>query len=144
MKQVVVDTSVIIAIITDEPPKNTLIRLTEGVSLVAPPSLNWEIGNALIKMLRRSTKTWTEVLTALQNYSQIPIFLLPIELNDALQIGNTLNKQLNYYPSPYAYDLYFIRCALQYQLPLITLDNHLAFVAKQMGVTVIEVRAPWQ
>lgn len=51
--EIVVDTSVIIAVIVDEPEKARLIESTKGASLIAPGSLYWEIGNAFSAMLKR-------------------------------------------------------------------------------------------
>jgi len=42
---VTVDTSVVIAVIANEPEKQSLIRMTEGADLIAPHSVHWEIGN---------------------------------------------------------------------------------------------------
>jgi len=50
---IVVDTSVLIAVIANEPEKDRLIRQTTGADLLAPPSCHWEIGNAFSAMLRR-------------------------------------------------------------------------------------------
>jgi predicted nucleic acid-binding protein len=47
----VVDTSVIIAVIVNEPSKPALIRATQGVDLLAPSSVHWEIANAFSAML---------------------------------------------------------------------------------------------
>jgi uncharacterized protein with PIN domain len=47
---IVVDTSVIIAVITNEPHKPQLIDITREVDLLAPLSLHWEIGNAFSAM----------------------------------------------------------------------------------------------
>jgi len=49
----VVDTSVIIAVITNEEHKRQLINLSKGADLIAPPSLHWEIGNAFSAMFKR-------------------------------------------------------------------------------------------
>jgi hypothetical protein len=37
---IVVDTSVIIAVVTNEPHKQWLVEITRGVDLLAPPSLH--------------------------------------------------------------------------------------------------------
>jgi predicted nucleic acid-binding protein len=54
---IVVDTSVIIAVISNESQKDRLIELTKGADLVAPPSVHWEIGNAFSAMLKRGRLT---------------------------------------------------------------------------------------
>ena len=42
---VVTDTSVIIAVITNSPEKDALAEVTRESALVAPASVHWEIGN---------------------------------------------------------------------------------------------------
>jgi len=49
----VVDTSVIISVITNEKHKQQLIKITRGEELIAPESLHWEIGNAFSAMFKR-------------------------------------------------------------------------------------------
>lgn len=49
----VVDTSVIISVITNDKHKLKLIKITRGEELIAPESLHWEIGNAFSDMFKR-------------------------------------------------------------------------------------------
>ena len=51
--KLIIDTSVIIAVLANEPIKKKLIKLTKGVELLAPTSVHWEIGNAFSAMLKR-------------------------------------------------------------------------------------------
>jgi predicted nucleic acid-binding protein len=51
--KVIIDTSAIIATITNEAEKERLVKMTQGSFLVAPHSLHWEIGNAFSAMLKR-------------------------------------------------------------------------------------------
>jgi predicted nucleic acid-binding protein len=102
---VVVDASVLIAVVANEPEKAELIRLTEGVDLIAPQSIHWEIGNAFSAMLKRKRVTLDQVRLAIQEYEKIPIRFVDIQLDDALEIASELNI--------YAYDAYLIQCALE-------------------------------
>ncbi len=63
--KIVVDTSVIVAVIANEPEKTALIEMTRGSELVAPHSVHWEIGNAFSAMLRRKRLTSGEATRAL-------------------------------------------------------------------------------
>jgi hypothetical protein len=45
------DTSTIIAVIAGEAEKPRLIERTQDATIVAPPSIDWEIGNAFSAML---------------------------------------------------------------------------------------------
>lgn len=53
MKKIIIDISVIIAVIANEVSKKKLIEITEDTELVAPISLHFEIGNALSAMLKK-------------------------------------------------------------------------------------------
>ena len=129
--QLVVDTSVLIAVIADEPEKAALIAATRGTTLIAPASCHWEIGNAFSAMLKRQRITLDEAQQALAVYRQIPIRLLDVDLAEALAVAARL--------SIYAYDAYLIVCALNQQCGLLTLDGGLRHAAQQVGVKVIEV-----
>jgi len=131
LNTIVVDTSVIIAVIANEPEKETLIELTKGADLIAPYSVHWEIGNALSAMLKRKRVTLKQVLKAIEAYIKIPLKFVDVELERSLKIANKLNI--------YAYDAYVIGCALKHKSPLLSLDQDLVNFAKQMEVKVMEV-----
>jgi hypothetical protein len=50
----VMGTSVIIAVITNEDHKGQLIGISKGADLIAPASIHWEIGNAFSLMFKRN------------------------------------------------------------------------------------------
>ena len=129
--EIVVDASVLIAVITNEPDKQKLIDLTHEAGLVAPISVHWEIGNAFSAMLKRRRVTLEEAIEALQVYLQIPIRFVDVELTDALAIADELGL--------YAYDAYLLRCATKYHSPLLTLDKKLILSAKSKKIPVLEV-----
>jgi predicted nucleic acid-binding protein len=128
---IVIDASVIIAVIANEAERDKLVKLTQGANLVAPASVHWEIGNAFSAMLKRSRITLHQALKAIEVYHRIPIRFAEVELDEALRIVAESNI--------YAYDAYLIRCALKYNAPLISLDKELVRVAQDQGATVIEV-----
>ena len=128
---IVVDASVIIAVVTHESQRDVLIDLTRGSNLLTPPSVPWEIGNAFSAMLKRNRITLAQALQAVRAYLRIPIRIAEVELEDALTIAARFGI--------YAYDAYLIRCALRYNAPLISLDKNLARVAQQAGANVVEV-----
>ena len=129
----VVDTSVILAVVLNEPTKARLIQLTTGAELIAPLSLHWEIGNALSAMLKRKRITEEEAQNALLEYQKIPIRFLDVPLDATLQIVAQYRI--------YAYDAYFIVCARQQSSALITLDNGLHTVAHAAHISLLEVTA---
>ena len=128
---VVIDTSALIAVIGDQKEKLEMIRLTRGATLVAPPSVHWEIGNALSAMFKRKAIELPAAIKALTAYGTIPIRLIDINLVQALQ----LSKQLNVY----AYDAYIIACALNQRAPILTLDRGLRDRARDLKLDVLEV-----
>ncbi|GIV75820.1 MAG: twitching motility protein PilT [Litorilinea sp.] len=129
--EVVVDASVIIAVIANEPQKQRLITLTTGADLIAPFSIHWEIGNAFSAMLKKGRITLHQAIRAIAIYQNIPIRFAEIELEKSLKIAAELNI--------YAYDAYLICCALKYNAPLLSLDQNLVRLAQMQGVNVIEV-----
>ncbi len=132
MMNIVVDTSVIIAVLVNEPAKNIIVDRTKGADIFAPHSVHWEIGNAFSAMLKRNRITLEQSIKAIEIYSKIIIQFVDIDLKDSLELCNELKI--------YAYDAYIISCALQYQSPLITLDKGLIRSATQKGVQVLEVK----
>ena len=128
---IVVDTSVIIAVVANEPVKEALVEVTTGADLIAPHSVHWEIGNALSAMLRRGRIRVEQAIEAVHMYQQIPIRFVDVELEETLQIADALGI--------YAYDAYLIRCAIKYKSPLISLDRNLVRAAKEAKARVIEV-----
>jgi len=129
--EVVIDASVLIAVITNEDEKEKLIQLTTGAELVAPLSVHWEIGNAFSSLLKRKRLTIKEVLAALDIYLQIPVRFVEVELTESLEIASEMGL--------YAYDAYLLRCAAKYRLPLITLDYRLAEAARKKKIQILEV-----
>jgi predicted nucleic acid-binding protein len=128
---VVIDASAVIAVVTNEATKPTLIRLTEGVELLSPASLPVEVGNAFSAMFKRRRISLSEAKAAIEAYKHIAIRLTAIDLGQALDLSHQLNI--------YAYDAYLIACGLQYRSPLLTVDGGLRDAARLVGVEVLEV-----
>jgi predicted nucleic acid-binding protein len=132
MAKVVVDASVVMATLFNEPEKNRLEELTTGAQLVAPGSLPWEVGNALSASFKK--KRFVDVKLAhrvIKDFNEIPIQLIHIDLKDALD--------LCFKRGIYAYDAYMVLCARQTRAPLLTLDKRLAVVAEEENIRVMGV-----
>lgn len=127
----VVDTSAIIAVVTNEPHKRRIVRSTKGADLLAPFSLHWEVGNVFSAMFKRRRLTLRQARKALRAYLQIPIRFCDTDLGLALELAERLDI--------YAYDAYMIACALERRCPLLTLDAGLASVAADADVEVVEI-----
>ena len=124
--KIVIDTSVIIAVITNEPHRGFLLQATLGAELLAPLSVHWEIGNAFSAMLKRNRITVKEVRQALSAYAVIPVRFIDVELSEALDLSDRLKI--------YAYDAYLLACSMKTHSPLLTLDAGLKVAAKSLNI----------
>ncbi len=128
---IVIDTSALIAVIVDEPERNTIINLTSGNTLIGPGSIPWEIGNAFSAMFKRQRITLDAAQKGLSIFESIPLrYIKPDFVNSV-----TISKQTNMY----AYDAYFIDCAIRQKAPLLTLDKKLQAAAQSLNVQIIGV-----
>ena len=128
---IIVDTSIIIAVIINEENKKRIIELTKGSNLFAPASLHWEIGNAFSAMFKRDKLTIKQAKIALRYYNEIPIRFADMDLENVLDIANKYKI--------YAYDAYFIATAKELNAPLFSLDKNLLQIARKEGLKVIKV-----
>lgn len=129
--KIVVDTSVVIAVIAGEAEKARLIELTKDATVIAPPSIDWEIGNAFSAMLKRSRINLEQAVEAIDLYREIAVETVENNLKDAVRLAGKYNI--------YAYDAYILQCAIEHNLPLISLDGDMINIAKKEGIQVIEV-----
>ena len=128
---IVVDTSVIIAVITNEPHKKKMIKMTKEADLIAPSSLHWEVGNAFSAMFKRKRITLAQSIKAVRAYKKIPIRFSDVELEAAIELAEGLNI--------YAYDAYFLGCALKHKSALLSLDRGMLDAAEVAGIRIKEV-----
>ena len=127
---ITIDTSALIAVISNEESKRRIIEITRGYSLCAPVSVHWEIGNAFSAMFKRQKLSLELAKQALAAYREIPIKYIDVPLEKTLEITHAQNM--------YAYDAYLILCAQQTSTSLLTLDKGLKAIAEKMGVSVLE------
>jgi len=127
----VVDTSILVAVLANEPVKPAIIRLTRGVELIAPASVHWEIGNAFSAGMKRGRFSFAEVQAALSSYRTIAIRFVDVDLVRALGIADRLRI--------YAYDAYVLACAQAQSCPILSLDRGLVSAADRLGLSCIEV-----
>jgi predicted nucleic acid-binding protein len=131
--ELIVDTSVLIAVLTGEPTRDRLIARTQGAELLAPASVHWEVGNAFSALLKRRRLKLPQVQAALTAYAQIPIRFVDVELSAALELADRFGL--------YAYDAYLVACARRQRAPLLTLDARVGRAAQEAGVDLMEVPA---
>jgi len=128
---IVIDTSAIVAVIFGEPERKAIIKKTTGQTLIGPGSISWEIGNAFSAMFRKGRLSLEEALSSLEIFEQIPLRYTSTDFSHALKIAEQAKI--------YAYDAYFLDCAIRYNAPLLTLDKQLLGVAKTLNVATLEI-----
>ncbi len=126
---VVSDTNIFLAVALDEPEKDDIIQLTMETNAVAPEILPYEMGNALTAMVKRKQLTHDEALSAYNAADSIPVRLVPANIPKALKLALHYNI--------YAYDAFFLQCAISLSSPLITLDKRMKKVAHDLNIEVI-------
>ena len=131
--ELVVDTSAIVAVLASEPERRALVRATRGANLVAPESVHWEVGNALVGLVKKRRVTLTDVRRALRIYHEIPLRFLEVDLEAAITLATEHGL--------YAYDAYVLACARQQRCGLVALDAGLLRVAQALAISVVEVDA---
>ena len=129
--KIIADTNTFLAVTLYEPERDEIIRLTLDHELIAPDVLPFEIGNALSAMLKRQRINPNELIDIWDATQKIPVDLRSIDIRKALEIASQFNI--------YAYDSYFLTCALSLHSPLITLDRRMNEVAKVLGIPIMEV-----
>jgi predicted nucleic acid-binding protein len=128
--KIIADTNTFIAVALNEPEKDKIIRLTEGHELIAPDVLPFEIGNALTAMIKKNTLSKDEVISAWEVIQKIPVDLRNTDIKSALIIAMQFKI--------YAYDAYFLDCAVKLRSPLLSLDHGIQRVAQDLGITILE------
>ena len=128
---VTLDTSVVMAVLLEEPSKKEIIAKTQGADLQAPLSLPWEVGNALSSLMRRNLLDSAEASSAIEVFESIPIRFAEIELGSVVRLLNL--------HSMWAYDAYVIECAKKYRTPLMSLDKAQCRIAAVEGVDILEI-----
>ena len=108
-----------------------IIETTKDADLLAPVSLHWEIGNAFSAMFKRGKIRLEQAIEALSNYHEIPIRFIDVDLEASIYLSNQLNIN--------AYDAYFVVCAQNEKAHLLTLDNQLLKISRELGIKVLGV-----
>jgi predicted nucleic acid-binding protein len=129
--EIVIDTSALISVIVGEPERERIIELTTGNTLIGPGSIPWEIGNAFSAMFKQNRLTLAEAEKGISIFKAIPLRYVEPDFVKSLK----LSKEGNIY----AYDAYFLECAIRHKAPLLTLDRKLLTFAQNLNVEILEV-----
>ncbi len=128
---IVIDSSALIAVIAGEPERNRIITMTKGKTLTGPGSIPWEMGNAFSAMFKRNRLSLDEAKKGIAIFDSIPIRYIQPDFINAITISKKTNM--------YAYDAYFLDCAIRIRAPLLTLDRKLKKAAKGLNIEIMEV-----
>jgi predicted nucleic acid-binding protein len=128
--KIVADTSVFLAVVLHEANRPRIIALTRGHQLVAPEILPYEIGNALSALKKRGILDARQIREAWRSSQAIEVSLHRSNVDEALDIAAEL--------SIYAYDAYFLECALALRASLLTLDKSMNRHARRLGIAIVE------
>ncbi len=128
---ITIDTSALIAVIVGEPERKKIIDITKGNTVIGPGSIPWEIGNAFSAMFKQKRLTLEEAKKGISIFKNIPLRYIEPDFTAVLK----LSKQANIY----AYDAYFLDCALRLKAPLLTLDRRLKATAQILNIETMEM-----
>ena len=128
---IIIDTSAIIAVLVDEPERPKIIEITKGHSLIGPGSIPWEIGNGFSAMFKRNRLSIEDAERGFSIFKSIPIRYVEPDFVRAVKISKQTNM--------YAYDAYFMECAIRYKSPLLTLDKKLKSTAQTINIETMDV-----
>jgi len=128
--EIVADASAFLAVVLNESDRDWIINKTLEGKIISPEILPYEIGNALIAVRKKGRLNDREVIKAHDISQRIAVKLVPVKIHDALKIAIRFNV--------YAYDAYYLQCCIENKLPLISLDDRMCDVARNLNIKVVE------
>ena len=131
MRKIVLDTSVIIALLASDEERTPILEKIRGSELVCSESVTPEVGNAVSAMFKRQRITLKQGVAIVEGFARLPLSFVPYDLTRAVELCHLHNI--------YAYDAYVLECAERLHLPLMTLDVRMTEVAQTLTLPVIEV-----
>lgn len=131
MKKIVLDTSVVIALLASDEERGPLLEILRGITLVCSESVTPEVGNAISAMFKRQRITLEQGMAIVEGFARLPLSFVPYNLTRAVELCHRHHI--------YAYDAYVLECAERLRLPLMTLDARMREVAHTLPVPIIEV-----
>jgi len=128
--EIVLDACAIIAVIADEPEGMEVINITQNSIIVSPNVISFEIVNSLTRMMKKGIIDNKEkMMDLIKSFQQIPLQLVENDLENVLEIAWKYKI--------YAYDAFYLETARKLKLPLLTFDNGMRKIGKEMGITIL-------
>jgi predicted nucleic acid-binding protein len=128
--KIVADTNTFLAVALDQPERPWLTAATANCILMAPGVLPYEIGNALSAMVKRKVVAGEQAPHIWDAVQKIPVELVRVNGRAALMLAVQFKL--------YAYDAYFLQCALDQRCPLLSLDKQVKRVAAELNIRLWE------
>lgn len=128
--EIMADASAFLAVVFNEFERDRIINKTLECKIVSPDILLYEIGNALVAVRKKGHLTDREILRAYDISQRIAVKLIPAKIHNAMKIA------LRY--SIYAYDAYYLQCCIENKLSLISLDDRMCDIARNLELKVVE------
>jgi len=123
------DACAIMAIIVKEPERDLVIKLTQGAVIVSPNMVAYEIANALTKMMKKKVIEKERMINAYNYFTKIPVKTIESDIEKALEIAWEYKI--------YAYDACYLEAAKRLNLPLLTFDDNMIKVGKELDIKII-------
>lgn len=120
--RLVIDASVLIAVLFGESEFEQANSLLVGRALVAPHLLDLEVASAALKKVRRENLPLSSIKAILEIYVRLPIERHPIEADAVLELAARYRLT--------AYDAAYLYLAERLEAPLATFDAKLASAAQ--------------
>ncbi len=130
---IVIDASAILAVVLEEPERPDILRSTRNHHVLSAETLPFEVGNALMALVKRRVHEAEETRLAWSAFEAVPVELRKFDIGKALDIAVRRGT--------YAYDAYIIQAAVELRAPLLSLDRRLNGAARDEGVSVIWERS---
>ena len=126
MKDIVIDVSCILEFLLNQEAKNQIVQKVGSAQLVAPQCLQYEIGNAISKLIKKKLISIVDGVAVYHEFVRIPIRFVEPDIPDSIVIaGNT---------ESYSYASYYISVAKRLNMPLFTFDETMIKNANSQGV----------
>lgn len=126
-----IDTSVIMAVLLNEPERKAILSTSKGHDLIAPTSLPIEVGNAISLAFKKKRIDLETGIKIFSNYKKMRIRLIPIDLENAITICHESDI--------YAYDAYMLEVSEREKTSLLSLDRKLNQIAESRGIILQEL-----
>jgi predicted nucleic acid-binding protein len=127
--KILMDACAIMAVIVKEPERDLIIQLTQNAEMVSPDMVSYEIANALTKMMKKKIIEKERMINAFNYFKKIPINTIEINIEKALEIAWEYKI--------YAYDACYLESAKRLNLPLLTFDDNMIKVGKELGINIL-------